>query len=123
MEQSAGIVQILIFAALYAFSAYCLLLIAKKTDHEKRAWWAWIPFLNIFLMIQIAGKPWWWFFLLLIPLVGLIFLTLVWAGLCRERSRNPWLSLLIWVPVANLGLLAYLAFSDGGAAGTEVRPA
>ena len=111
-EQSLGIIPLLFVLALYLFSAYCLLKIAQKTGHGERGWMAWIPIVNVFLMIQIAGKEWWWFLLMLIPFVGIIFLALIWAGMCRARGKSPWLSLLIFVPVANLGLVAYLAFSQ-----------
>ena len=35
-----------------------------------------------------------------------------WAGMCKARNKSPWLSLLIWLPIANIGLMGYLAFSD-----------
>lgn len=72
-EPPAGLVAgmflivLLVGLAFYAYFAICLMKIAEKTNTEN-AWWAWVPLLNIILLIKIAGKPLWWFLLLLIPL-------------------------------------------------------
>ena len=61
------LVIILLF---YAFVAYCWMQIANKTN-TPNGWFAWVPILNIVLILQIAKKPVWWIILLLIPLVNL----------------------------------------------------
>lgn len=103
--------RMLIFAAFYVYGAFCLLTLAKKTGHHDRAWWAWLPILNVFLMLDIARKSWWWFVGLVIPFVGFVFLALVWMAIAAERGRNKWIGLLILVPIANIVLPAYLAFT------------
>jgi hypothetical protein len=37
---------------------------------------------------------------------------MVWAAICQARDKSPWLVVLFFVPVANLGVLPYLAFSE-----------
>ena len=75
----------------YVVTAYCLMVIAQKTGHEDKGWWAFIPILNLLLMISIAGKEWWWILLMFIPLVNFvvfIMLCLVWPR--HERNRPGW---------------------------------
>ena len=57
----AGLIGAWLFVALvaYVFSAICLMKIAEKTG-TPNGWWAWVPILNVLLMISIAGKPMWW---------------------------------------------------------------
>ena len=37
-------------------------------------WAAIIPIYNIYVMIQVAGRPWWWLILAFIPIVSLILI-------------------------------------------------
>jgi len=55
----AMLVNLLIIGVFYIYMAYTLMKIAQKTNTEN-AWFAWIPILNIILMLQIAKKPLWW---------------------------------------------------------------
>ena len=110
------VVQLLIFVGLYVFSALCLMMIAKKTN-TPNGWMAWIPIANVVLMLQIAGKPIWWIVLLLIPLVNLVIAILVWMGIAEARGKPGWMGVLVvLIPVVNLVLMGYLAFSNGGQA-------
>ena len=98
--------------AIYAFTAFCLQTIARKTDTE-HGWLAWIPIANIYIMCKIAGKPGWWTILFFIPIVNIVFLVIVWMGMAEARDKNKWLGFLAIVPVGNLIFLGYLAFSGG----------
>ena len=99
--------------AIYAFTAFCLQTIARKTDTE-HGWLAWIPIANIYIMCKIAGKPGWWTILFFIPIVNIVFLVIVWMGMAEARNKNRWLGILAIVPVVNYVFLGYLAFSGGG---------
>jgi hypothetical protein len=70
------LVFFLIFGALYVYMALALSTIAKKTNTEN-AWLAWIPIVNIVLMLNIAKKPVWWIILCFIPLVNIVILVIV----------------------------------------------
>ena len=56
----------LFMAVVYVYVSLALMTIATKTN-TANAWLAWIPIVNIFLMLNIAQKPVWWFILFLIP--------------------------------------------------------
>ena len=95
----------------YVYIAYCLMKIAKKTG-TPNAWFAWIPILNVILMVQIANKPIWWLLLFFIPFINIIFTILVWMGIAKRLGKPEWWGVLIIVPLINLVVPGYLAFSD-----------
>ncbi|OGC41760.1 hypothetical protein A2Y85_05280 [candidate division WOR-3 bacterium RBG_13_43_14] len=105
------IVYLLVIAAFYIYMAICLQTIAKKTNTEN-AWFAWIPILNIILMLAIAKKPIWWIILMLIPFVNIIIAVIVWMAIAEARGKPNWLGILMIVPVANVIVPGYLAFSN-----------
>ena len=107
---------VLIFVLIiYIYMAICLMKIAHKTN-TPNAWFAWIPILNIILMLQVAKKPLWWIILFLIPFVNIIMSILVWMAIAKELDKPEWLGILMIIPVANLIVPGYLAFSNGNPA-------
>lgn len=113
----AGVMFLVIFLiaiACYVYTAICLMKIAKKTSTEN-AWLAWIPIANLVLMLQIARRPIWWIVLAIIPFVNLVWIVLgviVWMDICERLGKDRWLGILSIVPIANLVLPGYLAFSS-----------
>jgi hypothetical protein len=108
----AMMVFFVIFAlAFYVYFALCLQTIAKKTNTEN-AWLAWIPIVNIVLMLNIAKKPLWWIILCLIPLVNIIIFIIVWMAIAEARGKPNWWGILLIVPVVGIIVPGYLAFSD-----------
>jgi hypothetical protein len=95
----------------YVYFALCLQFLAKKTNTAD-GWLAWIPIAQIFLMVNIAGKPWWWFFFMLIPGVNIVMAVIIWMLIAEKRGQPNWLGLLILVPVIGIAIPGYLAFSD-----------
>jgi hypothetical protein len=104
-------VALLFGLALYVYVSISLQIIAKKTN-TANAWLAWIPIVNIFLMLNIARKPLWWFILCLIPLVNVVIMIIVWMAIAEARRKPSWWGILMIVPVVNLIVPGYLAFSD-----------
>jgi len=101
----------LLSLAIYAYVAFCLYTIAKKTNTEN-PWLAWIPIANILLACQIAGKPWWWVFFFFIPIANIVFAILVMWKVAEARNKPGWLGILIIVPIANLVILGIIAFAE-----------
>jgi len=103
---------VLLFAlAMYIYVSLALMTIAQKTNTEN-GWFAWIPILNIILMLNIARKPIWWIILFLIPLVNIVMAIVVWMGVAEARNKPNWWGVLMIVPVANVVVPGYLAWSD-----------
>lgn len=101
----------LLSLAIYAYVAFCLYTIAKKTNTEN-PWLAWIPIANIVLACQIAGKPWWWVFFFFIPIANIVFAILVMWKVAEVRNKPGWLGILIIIPIVNLVIFGIIAFAD-----------
>jgi hypothetical protein len=109
---SGFLIFILIFAAaMYVYMALAIQTIAQKTNTEN-PWLAWIPIVNVVLLLNIAKKPLWWFLLFLIPIVNIVIAIIVWMAVAEARNKPNWWGILIIVPVVNLIVPAYLAWSD-----------
>ena len=102
---------LLFVLAVYAYFAVCLMRIAQKTN-TPNGWFAWIPILNIVIMVQIAKKPLWWIVLFFIPLVNIAAMIIIWMDVAVARNKPNWLGVLMIVPGANFIVPGYLAFSD-----------
>ena len=50
--------------------------------------------------------------LMLIPLVNIVVGIMMWVKICVARGKSGWLVLLFIVPIANIILIPYLAFSE-----------
>lgn len=102
--------MLLFLVIVYVYMAVCLMKMARKTN-TPNAWMAWIPILNIILMVQVAKKPLWWIILFFIPFVNIVFTILLWMAIAKELGKPEWLGILMIVPVANFIVPGYLAFS------------
>lgn len=128
-EMSAGlgvffggmlIVMLIIFLAVYVYMAICLMKIAKKTNTEN-AWFAWVPILNVILMLRLGKQSSWWALILLayiIPFVNIlasigfmVIMVIAWMKIAERLGKPNWLGILMIVPIANLVVPGYLAFS------------
>jgi len=95
----------------YIYVSMALMTIAQKTNTEN-GWFAWIPILNIILMLNIANKPIWWIILLLIPFVNIVVGILIWMAIAEARNKPSWWGVMLIVPVMNIIMPGYLAWSD-----------
>jgi ABC-type Na+ efflux pump permease subunit len=106
-----ALVFVVIGLAAYVYMALALSTIAKKTNTEN-PWLAWIPVINIILMLNIAKKPLWWIILFLVPFVNIVILVLVWMAIAEARKKPNWWGILIIVPFVGLIVPGYLAWAD-----------
>lgn len=111
---------LVLIVALYIYSSLCLYFIAKKTNNSF-AWLAWIPIANVFLMCKIASLSYWWVLILLFSwlryvgaFVSVGFFGFLWYRIALARNKPGWVGILAVVPVLNLFIYGYLAFSDSG---------
>ncbi len=102
---------VLSLGALYVYISMALQTIAQKTNTAD-AWLAWIPIVNIALMLNVAKKPLWWIILFFIPLVNIIMSILVWMSIAEARQKPNWWGIIMIVPVVGLVVPGYLAWSD-----------
>jgi hypothetical protein len=107
-----GIFVILLFmAAFYVYFALAWYSVAKKLKHKK-PWLAWIPIVNIALILQLGGFHWAWILLVLGFIPGwIILLVMVIIAKWRifvKRKYPGWFSLAILIPEIG-GLLNMIA--------------
>lgn len=103
--------MLVFFGAIYLYTSLALQTIAKKTNTEN-AWWAWVPIINVLLMLNIAKKPLWWILLCLIPVVNLVIFIIVWMAIAEARNKPNWWGILLIVPLVNFIVPGYLAWAD-----------
>ena len=65
---------------------------------NRAGWLIFIPIVNVYTMLRIAGHPAWHFLLLLIPIVNVILLMVVWFNLAKAFGKGT---------VFGLGLLFF----------------
>lgn len=95
--------------AIYILLAIPLFVMGQKTEQDY-PWFAFIPILNVILMLQIADKELWWILLLLIPCVNIVIMVMVWMAIADAMDKPEWLGILMLVPVVNVIVPFYLAF-------------
>lgn len=102
---------VLIAIAIYIYYAMAFQRMAQKINIPND-WYAWIPGLNLVLIFRIANRPLWWMVFLIIPGVNIVVNIIVWMDVAKAMRKPEWLGILIAVPVVNLAVPGYLAFSD-----------
>jgi len=106
-----AILGFLFGVSIYVFACYCMKLICEKSGSEAGVL-VWIPILQVIPMLKAAKMNPLWIIGLLVPLLNIIVAVVLWVKLCEARGKASWLGVLSLVPIANLGLILYLAFSD-----------
>lgn len=95
---------------------------AQRTKEEP-AWYAFVPILNLILMLRIGRKPLWWVILFFVPFVNIVFGVMATMACCERFGVNKWAGLLALVSPLNLVLFYYLAYGTKAVVDTPVKPA
>lgn len=104
-------VFLIVGLAVYAYIAFAIQTIANKT-HVENSWMAWIPILNIILLLNVAKKPVWWVVLFVIPIVSIVIAIIVWMAVAEARGKPSWWGILLIVPLVGFIVPGYLAWAD-----------
>ena len=97
----------------YVYFSYSLMVIAKKIDAPD-GWMAWVPILNIFLLVKASGKPGWWFILFFIPLVNIAISVIVIMEIAKKLKKPEWVGILVLIPIISFFVPAILTFPTDG---------
>src|SRR4030042_5885416 len=101
----------IIVVVLYVIMAISLMKIANRTG-TPNAWFAWIPILNLILMLQIAERPMWWLIFFLVPIVNIVGIVLqfvIWVDIAKRLGKSVVFGILAaLIPII---FMPYLAFS------------
>lgn len=125
---------------IYFFFGYCMARMGKKVGVQN-TWRAYVPIFSQFFMYDLAAVSYTWFLMWLIPflitgatfftgtegrrfiisispflrvlsLVNLIVVIYIWMRISMRLGKSMWLGILTIIPIANIILTIYLAFSD-----------
>ncbi|MBU0468900.1 MAG: hypothetical protein KKD07_02990 [Candidatus Omnitrophica bacterium] len=97
----------IVYFMIYAMFCFPLMLLAKKMRCSMLL--AWVPFINILVMLRMAEKSFLWFFLFFIPIVNLFALFSVWRSICDILQKPSWFGIFAIIPGLNLFMIWYLA--------------
>ena len=111
-----------LFAALFGgvysicFLIFAVLIIAGMwrmfVKAGKPGWAALIPIYNIYVLLQIVGRPGWWLILFFIPVVNVVVALLVSIDLAKSFDKSAvWGIILLFI----LNAIGYLILGFGDA--------
>lgn len=105
----------LIAIATYIFTAYCLMKMAEKLQ-VPNGWFAFIPFLNIWLVVQMGRKETSWFIIMLIfnfcfPIVTMVMAILILMDVSEMLGFERFWGILVIIPIFNLYVFYKWAFT------------
>ncbi|QGQ21053.1 signal peptidase I [Cellulomonas sp. JZ18] len=73
-------------------------------------WQGFVPILNTFVLLKIAGRPLWWFLLLLVPVVNVVVLIVLWNDVSKSFGHGPGFTVgLVLLPL----IFLYVLWLDG----------
>ena len=81
------IVGLLLFFAAFLIPAVGMWKAFEKAD--KPGWGAFIPFLNIFYLLDIADKPTWFIILFVIPVINFVAAAVVFIDVAKNFKKGP----------------------------------
>lgn len=108
-QQAPSPLGLLIGLAIMVFFIVALWKVFTKAG--KAGWLVLIPFVNVYVLLKIAGRPGWWLILFLIPLVNLIISILVSLDLAKSFGKGAGFGL----GLAFLGPIFYPILGYGSA--------
>lgn len=125
-QDEAAAAGLLIFFGLF-YLAFIVLFIAAGwklfTKAGEDGWKILVPIYNLYVMLQIVGRPGWWLLLMMIPFVNLVVAIIVYIDLAKSFGKDAafGIGLVFLSPI----FFPILAFGDSryiGPAGPEPRP-
>ena len=106
-----GFFTMFLWLAVYFFYTGCQFAIAKKISH-KYPWWAFVPVLNLYQTVEMAGKEWYWFVFYFIPFVNIFAFAAVWWEIAKTCNKSPIYGILMLLPIINFFAIAGLALGE-----------
>jgi hypothetical protein len=78
------------------------------TKAGEPGWACIVPVFNLYILLQIVGRPWWWLLLLLVPIVNFFIVIIVYMDLAKSFGRGLGFSLgLLLLPVIFFPILGF----------------
>jgi hypothetical protein len=109
LHMMSGGGSFIIWAAVYIYTALAYYTIATKLNYAN-PWMAWVPFVNCWMMVELAGKEFWWFILFFIPIANLVAAVVITMAIAERVGKPSWWGILILVPFVGLAVPGVLAW-------------
>lgn len=94
--------------AFYVLIAYSLFTLAKKLG-EQYTWMAWVPVLNIVLMLRMANMSLWWLLGFFVPLFNIyVYVKVFHNGISKRTWHGGWWT--VWLVFLGFIFLPMTAF-------------
>jgi hypothetical protein len=68
-------------------------------------WAILIPIYNLYILLQIAGRPWWWLLLYLIPLVNIVIAIIVAIDVAKAFGQSAVFGFVLIFLLCGIGYL------------------
>ncbi len=81
----------------------------------KPGWAVLIPIYNVYVLLEIVGRPWWWLLLMLIPLVNFVIAIILMIDLAKSFGKGAGFGVGLFF--LNFIFMLILAFGDAQYAG------
>ena len=117
--QAAGTTMMLIQLAIMVLIFASFWKIVEKAGRP--GWKGIIPIYNIFVLLDICGKPWWWVILFFIPIVNIVMAVLFTHAVSTSYGHGAGFTIgliflsFIFYPILAFGDSRYVGPSGGGA--------
>jgi hypothetical protein len=110
------IIMMLFALASYIWISYCTMKMADRLGVEN-GWFAFIPFLNLWLYTQMGEKENSWFIIMLIfsfcfGLVTAVMVILIFMDVAERLGFESWWGILLIIPIFNFYVVYKLAFTE-----------
>ena len=107
---AAGTIGALLFCGIY-FAVIVLVIAGIWKTFVKAGqpgWAAIVPIYNIYVLCQIAGRPWWWLLVMLIPVVGIVAAIIVSIDVAKSFGKGTGFAIgLALLPFAFYPILGF----------------
>ena len=78
------------------------------TKAGQPGWGCLVPFYNVYLMLEIAGKPGWWLIFFFIPVINFVVQIVMMIDIAKNFGRGGWFAAgLIFLPIIFFPVLAF----------------
>ena len=71
----------------------------------EKAWAAFVPVYNAYVLMRIINREWWHVFLLFFPVINIIMFVVIWVEIARSFGKNSYLD--TFLAVISLGFYSY----------------
>lgn len=100
--------------AVFAIAVIVLSIVAAWRVFKKAGkpgWAALVPIYNIYVLVQIAGRPAWWFVLLFVPIIDIVVALILCIDIGRKFGKNIIFSFILLFMFSLVGAMV-IAFDD-----------